>query len=190
MRDRIDSFLTALDRALQPEAAGETLALYHIGRSSLVWRYEFPVTTFDVDVICPGGGGRLLRLAVTLAGRGTKLAGDHGLYLEQVPEGLPPVPGGFQQRATAADGPWAVLQLFHLDPNDLAATKLRRFSTRDREDVLELCDRLLVTAERLTASLESAFRYTMEKDGDPDRDKAFRNLKTVVDYLSGRSAGF
>ena len=183
MTERILRFLNDLDGSLVGSAAGERLTLYHVGRSSLVWRTGLSSTTEDVDVIQPGGSGRLLNEALLLFGKGTPKAIAHGLYLEQVPKGLPPVPGGFDKRAEEIEQPWKVLRLFHLEPHDLAATKLKRFASRDREDIRAMCDANLLTPEQLQVRLESAFRYTMEKDGDPNRDAAFAHLNVVQRYL-------
>ena len=49
-----------------------------------------------------------------------------------------------------------------------------------------MCERGLLRAEGLRASLESAFLWTTAKDGDPDRDRAFANLERVIAYLEGR----
>jgi hypothetical protein len=78
---------------------------------------------------------------------------------------------------------WIVLRLFHLEPDDLAATKLKRFAARDREDIRMMCDFELLDPERLQIRLESAFRYSLEKDGDRDRDAAFAHLRVVQKYL-------
>jgi hypothetical protein len=107
------------------------------------------------------------------------------LYLEVVEQGLPPVPAGYEKRATRAEGPWRVIELYHLDPHDLAATKLRRFAPKDRADVRLLCDRDLLDPDRLEEILEKAFWFTLEKDGDEFRDAAFRSLRTVQRYLRG-----
>lgn len=183
MKDRIIEFLNDLDATLIVPASGDRLPLYHIGRSALVWRYGFASSTDDVDVIQPGGGGRLLVEALQHFGRGTAKAEQHGLYLEQVPEGLPPVPGGFDKRAEEVEGDWKVLRIYHLQPDDLAATKLKRFAAKDREDIQMMCDIGLLDPDRLQVRLESTFRYTLEKDGDRDRDKAFAHLAVVQAYL-------
>ena len=125
----------------------------------------------------------MLEEAIRLFGRSTPKAAEHGLYLEQVPEGLPPVPGNFAQRAVEVEERLIVLRLFHLEPNDLATTKLKRFWAKDREDIRMMCDFDLLDPDQLQIRLESAFRYTMEKDGDRDRDAAFAHLKVVQKYL-------
>ena len=183
MKDRIVRFLNDLDTALIPIADGRQLPLYHVGRSALVWKYDFKSATEDVDVILPGHNDPLLKHAISHFGKSTPKAAEHGLYLDQVPEGLPPVPGGFDKRAVEVEERWTVIRLFHLEPNDLAATKLKGFRAKDREDIRMMCDFELLDPDLLQLRLESAFRYTMEKDGDRDRDSAFAHLAVVQKYL-------
>ena len=185
MKRRLLAFFEDVDASLRDEAAGETLAIYHIGRSALVWKYEYVATTQDVDILRPIGGERLLQLALGRFGRDTPKARTHGLYLEVVERSLPPVAPSYQKRAVLVAAPWHVLRLYHLDPHDLAVTKLRRFSPKDREDIRMLCDLDELDPERLEAILETAFYYNLEKDGDEFRDAAFRSLGIVQQYLRG-----
>jgi hypothetical protein len=192
MLEQIRRFLSALDEALIALAKeGERLDLYPIGRSALALHHHLKISpggTRDVDVVqlsypLPP----LLEKAMTLFGKGTAKARDLGLYLELVPVGLPPVPGGFARRCREIPGDWKVLRIWQLEVHDLAATKLKCFRAQDREDLQLLCDSGRLEADRLTAALELAFRWTMEKDGDPDRERAFANLRLVTDYLAGKS---
>jgi hypothetical protein len=185
MIDRIEAFLADLDQALEKQAAGETLKLYNIGRSSLVWQYAYTATTKDFDILRPQGSERLLALALELFGKGTPKADEYGLYLEVVEEALPPVPAGYETRAVPVAGNWKVLRVYHLDPHDLAATKLRRFGAKDREDIRLLCDLGHLDADRLEAILEKAFLWNLDKDGDRFRDDAFAHLRIVQRYLRG-----
>lgn len=185
MKERILAFLNSLDRALAVPAAGNTLDLYHIGRSALVWAYDYAATTSDIDILQPAGGEELVALALRLFGRGTEQATRHGLYLEVVNPGFPPMPGGYEKRARQVKGEWAVLRVYHLDPHDLAASKLRRFATKDREDIRQLCDLGLLEPIQLETILEKAFRWNLEKDGDEYRDHTFANLHIVQKYLRG-----
>ena len=40
MKDRVIALFTELNATLAPHAAGRTLDLYHIGRSSLWWEFS------------------------------------------------------------------------------------------------------------------------------------------------------
>src|SRR5438128_9874861 len=99
MRDRLEAFLTDLDQALAPQAEGETFHVYHIGRSALVWEYDYSATTHDFDILRPRGAERLVDLALQWFGRNTRKAKEHDLYLEVVDPALPPMPAGYENRA-------------------------------------------------------------------------------------------
>ncbi len=181
---------TAIDDALAAAAPGAVLAIYHIGRSALVWEYDYIATTSDIDILQPKGGQELVQLALKLFGRGTDKAKEYDLYLEVVNEALPPMPGGYEQRAHQVEGLWKVLRVFHLEPHDLAASKLWRFATKDRADIRQLCDLGHLDPDRLEQILEKAFPFNNEKDGDEYRDKPFANLRTVQKYLRGEIEEF
>jgi hypothetical protein len=185
MKDRIASFLTDLDTALDAKFKDEVLKIYHVGRSALVWAYDSPSATKDIDMLRPDNDSPLFQEALKLAGQGSSIAQRHGIYLEVVPPGLPPVPRGYRARSTRVDGPWQVLEVYRLDPNDLAATKLKRFSARDREDIQFLCDLDLINRVQLRTSLDEAFYWVTEDIGDRDRDGAYKSLQKVIDYLDG-----
>ena len=183
MKDRIVRFLNDLDAALTPVAGDDRLALYHIGRSALVRQYGFAAATEDIDVIDPRGDPRLMKEAERLFGKGTPKALEHGLYLEGVPEGLPPVSGGCYTRATEADETWKVIALFHLEAHDLAVTKLKRFARKDQEDIRGMCDLGLLDPDTLGTRVDAAWWLSHEKDGDPGREAAFASLRVVQKYL-------
>jgi hypothetical protein len=190
VKDRIRAFLDAIDEALASAANGATLNVYHIGRSALVWEYDYIETTMDIDILRPKGGEALVEVVLSLFGRGTAGAKEHGLYLDVVNEAFPPMPGGYERRAKRVEGSWRVLCVFHLDPHDLAASKLRRFAPRDRQDVRQLCDWGHLDPSRLEEILEKAYPFNLEKDGDEFRDAAFRHLQIVQQYLRGDIAEF
>jgi hypothetical protein len=190
MRDQILAFLAALDEALTTLALPtERLELYPIGRSALILFYGLGLgagVTRDFDVVrLSSRPQRLLDLALDQSGQGTPLALQYGLYLEPVPEGLPPIPNWFEKRCTVFDGRWRVLDVRRPEVHDLAVTKMKSFRTQDRRDLQFLCDRELLNAADLSASLERPFLWSMDKDGDPDRDRAFKNLRRVIAYLEG-----
>lgn len=190
MKDRILAFLTAIDEALAAAASGATLDVYHIGRSALVWEYDYTATTADIDILQPKGRPDLVEVAIKLFGRDTDGSKAHGLYLDVVNEALPPMPGGYERRAKRVEGPWKVLKVYHLDPHDLVASKLRRFAPKDRADIRQLCDWGHINPDRLEEILEMAFRFNLEKDGDEFRDKPFANLRIVQKYLRGEITEF
>jgi hypothetical protein len=183
MDEQIRLFLRALEQALANLAApGERLDLYHIGRTSLILHQGLSMPaggTRDFDIVQMRTP--LEEKAAQLFGKGSEAAQQLGLYLELVPQGLPPVPQWFCARCTEVPGGWRVLRLWQPEPHDLAATKLKCFRRQDREDLQFLCDRGLLKAGALRQSLESAFAFVHEKDGD----RAFANLERVLQYLEG-----
>src|SRR5262249_39942582 len=89
-RDEVLAF-RAIDAALLRHAAeGETVALYLIGRSALIVRFDLDLATRDVDIV-HFHGSELEQIAVELFGKGTTNAERFGFHLEPVPQGLPPI---------------------------------------------------------------------------------------------------
>ena len=173
-RDEILAFLEAIDVELVEHAGeGERLDLYLIGRSALIFRYGLNLATKDVNIV-HFHGSKLELKAVELFGKGTRNAARLGFYLEPVPPGLPPIPGGYCHRSEEIPGRWRVLRPRQPELHDLAATKLKRFHAGDREDLQILCDSGELGADRLREMLESAFTWAEEED--PERDAAARNL--------------
>jgi hypothetical protein len=178
-------FLEAIDAELEPQTpTGQRLELCLIGRSALILRFGLDLATRDVDII-QDPGSELQAKAFGLFGKGTRNAERLGFYLEPVPQGLPPIPGGYLHRAVDIPGSWKVLRPRQPESHDLAVTKLKRFHPKDREDLRILCDSGELRADRLKERLESAFAWA-EKD-DLDQRRAMVNLERVVDYLEGRS---
>ena len=66
---------------------------------------------------------------------------------------------------------------FRPEIHDLAATKLARFHTRDREDLTILCDTGELDPDRLREVVDLAF--TFADDEDPKRYAANANLTTT-----------
>lgn len=182
-------FLNELDVALVPFANSQRLDLYHLGRSALVSQYQATFSTKDIDVVelhATPQQQALQQKAHELFGKNTPKAKELGLYLDLVPQPMPPVSNGFLRRSNQVQGDWQVIRLWELAPNDLAATKMKRFHAQDRQDLRFLCDLGLLQADTLRTSMEEAWLWD-PPDCDA-RDKAFANLKLVIDYLEGRSA--
>jgi Nucleotidyltransferase of unknown function (DUF6036) len=193
MNDRILAFLGRLDEALIPFAKeGEYFDMFHLGRSALIMHYGFALSTSDIDIVWMRDSD-LERKAIELLGKGSALAQTLGLYLDPVPQGLPPLPCWFRKRAEAVPGNWKVLRLWKLEVHDLAATKLKSFRPRDRADLQALCEKDLLNAGKLRESLEAAFPWKSPKEADADDDpdtpdwgKALENCKRVEAFLNGQ----
>jgi Nucleotidyltransferase of unknown function (DUF6036) len=192
MREQILKFLDALDVALVSQAPeGQRLDLYVIGKAAVILFYggeQAGAATSDVDVVqISHPPAPLLSAALELFGKGTPGAKEHDLYLESVPDGIPPLAPGFKKRCTPMAGEWKVLTVWQPDANDLAASKLKRYAPRDRDDLRHLCDKGFLQEEKLRQSLNGAFMWETEETGDPDRERAFANLEKVLAYLKGDS---
>lgn len=185
MNESMQRFFQAIDDALIPFANGQRLDLYHLGRSALVWRYQATFSTKDIDVVQMRTP--LEEKAHELFGEGSAKAKELNLYLDLVPDGLPPMPGWFRTRSTEVPGNWKIIRLWELEEHDLAVTKLRVFRPQDRQDLRFLCDQGVLQADKLRQSLEKAWIWTTPKDGDDLRDAAFANLEIVIAYLEGRA---
>ncbi len=178
-------FFQELDTALLPFANGQRLDLYHLGRSALVWRYQAKVSTKDIDIVQMRTP--LEEKAYELFGRESEKAKELDLYLDLVSEALPPLPSWFRSRSTEVEGNWQVIRLWELEPHDLAATKLKAFRPKDRDDLRFMCDNGLLREDNLRQSLEKAWLWSTPKDGDPLYDATFANLYIVIAYLKGQS---
>ncbi len=73
-----------------------------------------------------------------LAGLGSDLYKRYRVYLQYVGIVTPPCDYAERLQRMFSGAQWTKLQLFALDPVDLALSKLERNSDRDREDVLRL----------------------------------------------------
>lgn len=140
-----------------------------------------------MDFIRSADVSDLQKKAMELFGKDTDQAKVWRLFLEEVPMGLPPVPGRYRRLAQELPGDWKVLRPYQLDPHDLAVTKLKRFHTTDREDLRILCDSGELSVARLEQAFDSAYPYPFDKIDDPACDHVPDNYRRVLDYLEGRS---
>jgi hypothetical protein len=88
-----------------------------------------------------------------LGGLGSDLHKKYRVYLQYVGIATPPCDYADRLQCMFPGCWWAKLQLFALDPIDLALYKLERNSDRDREDVLRLAQAGAVTNEWLIDGL-------------------------------------
>src|SRR5258708_36087718 len=104
MREQILKFLGDIDEGLVSQAEGQRLDLYVIGKAAVILFYDGEqagAMTSDVDVVqISHPPAPLLVAALNLFGRGSTGAAGHGLYLESVPDGIPPLAASFRNRCT------------------------------------------------------------------------------------------
>ena len=114
MTDPILTTLSRLDEALILFAKEEErLDLYQLGRSALVMNYGFQLSTNDIDIVWMRNSD-LEQKAIEILGKGTVLAEQVGMYLDPVPQALPPLPHWFRHRCRELPGKWKVLRLWQL----------------------------------------------------------------------------
>jgi hypothetical protein len=177
-------FLRAIDRELAKVVTdGRRLDLYLIGRAALIVRYGLSLATKDVDIVGRMGDRDLEELALAAFGKGTPNAQRLGLYLEEVPAGIPPIPGSYKRRAEDLPGTWHVLWPRQPEPHDLAVTKFRRFHAGDQQDLKIMCDSGDLTPDGLEQAVDSAFRWAADEEEDPGHRRARANLRVVLRYL-------
>jgi len=190
MKELITNLLNALDEVFVKEFPGRSLLIYHVGRSSLVWKYGFQSATRDVDILTPDGSEsdrEMWNKALAHFGSDTTNAKELGVYLDAVPNMLPWVPNGYRKRAIRVVGPWRSIELFHLEPHDLIVTKLRRFAAKDRQDIQQLCELIEIDPDLVEQRLESAYYLVHPQYEDSDRESSFANLRKLQQFLSGDS---
>lgn len=122
------AFFRDIDRALD-----QSVALRCLGGFAIAMLYGLPRPTVDVDLLSVVPASQIGRLEA-LAGPGSALHKDHGVYLQYV--GIVTVPESFEDRLIPIfPGTYRRVLLAGLEAHDLALSKLERNSARDREDV-------------------------------------------------------
>ncbi len=182
MNESMKRFFDELDAALVAFANGQRLELYHIGRSALVLQFGATLATKDIDIIV-GQQTPLEEKALELFGKNTPGAKEMDFYLDFVPEGLTSFANSFRTRAREFEGGWQVIRLMQLEPNDLAATKMKSFRLHDRQDLKLLCDLGVLEPDKLRRSIEASLTWETEDV----REKVNAHLDLVINYLEGRS---
>lgn len=157
------AFLEDLDRELETP-----IELHCLGGFVMTMLYGLARPTADIDVLAVKPQVDLN----PLAGIGSSLHKKHRVYLQLVTV-LEAYPEDYEERLTEMfPGAFGKLRLLALDPYDLALTKLRRNSQRDREDVFHLADAVPFDIETLRA------RYQEMRPclGNPEREDLTLNL--------------
>ena len=129
------SFLQDFDTRLKA-----AVALRCLGGFVVTQQYGIGRGTSDIDFLSVTAVSADDNVEV-LGGLGSDLHKKYRVYLQYVGIATPPCDYADRLQRMFPGCRWAKLQLFALDPIDLALSKLERNSDRDREDVLpyELC---------------------------------------------------
>jgi hypothetical protein len=151
------AFLKDLDRELV-----KPVELHCLGGFVVTMLYGLVRPTADIDVLAV----RPQMDLNPLAGLGSSLHRKHRIYVQRVTV-LEAYPEDYEDRLTEMfPGAFRNLRLLALDPYDLALTKLRRNSQRDREDVLHLANAVPLDIGTLRARYEE-MRPCL---GNPERE--------------------
>ncbi len=155
-------FLGELDAVLN-----EPVQLHCVGGFVLTICYGMPRGTADVDfceIVPATAGERLLELA----GEGRPLAVKHGVHLHSAP--VAQLPDGYLSRLVEVfPSTFRQLQLFALDPYDLALSKLERNGEQDRDDVRWLARNIPLKAEMLQARYQNELRLYLGRQSWHDQ---------------------
>jgi hypothetical protein len=166
-----DAFLRDLDRELET-----AVELHCLGGFVMTVLYGLRRPTADIDVLAVRP-----RVDITqLAGIGSSLHKKHRVYVQLVTV-LDAYPEDYEERlAEMFPGSFKNLRIFALDPYDLALTKLRRNSQRDREDVFHLADVVPFDLEILL----TRYREMRPALGNPEREDL--TLKLWIEAIEER----
>jgi hypothetical protein len=168
------AFLRDLDRELV-----SPVELHCLGGFVVTMLYGFTRPTADIDVL-------VVKPQIDLnplAGIGSFLHKKHGLYVQRVTV-LEAYPEDYEQRLTELfPGALRRLRLFALDPYDLALTKLRRNSQRDREDVLYLANAVPFDI----GTLRDRYQEMRPCLGNPEREDL--TLKLWIEAIEEKRKG-
>lgn len=125
------SFLAEIDQAVTDQ-----ISFHCLGGFVITMLYGLARSTADVDVVTFVPRDEITRL-INLAGKGSVLYKRHKVYLDPVT--IVQLPEDYDQRLTRMfPHTFERLQLFALDPYDLALSKLERNTQKDRDDVKHL----------------------------------------------------
>jgi hypothetical protein len=140
------SFLHDLDTRLKA-----AVALRCLGGFVVTQQYGIGRGTSDIDFLSISAMSAEDNVEV-LAGLGSDLYKKYRVYLQYVGIATPPCDYAERLQRMFPKAQWRKLQLFALDPVDLALSKLERNSDRDREDVLRLAQAGYIDCGVLKAS--------------------------------------
>jgi hypothetical protein len=182
----IERFLRDLDAAW-PSVEKRKVRLTMIGSAALMLQAPYERGTKDSDVlrtseITPEVDQRLIRIA----GKGSKLATRHRLYLEVVSSGVPFLPQRLNcHEMTELNAGLSNFEIEALDVVDVVVSKLKRFNASDRADIGRMVDLGLVPHARLLERFRNALEYFAHDARASDLPKYVANLHQVERDMLG-----
>lgn len=175
----IEQFFVELDGLWG--GATPRLAINVIGSTALMLQTSYLRGTKDTDVlgVMPVEGGIKEKLRA-LAGAGSPLEASYHFYLDIVAAGLPFLPHPPQFLSLEPlNSRLGSFQVSVLAVIDVVVSKLKRFNTRDKDDVRAMIDMELVDHEELLERFRSAVdRFSFDARAD-DLPAIVKNLHWV-----------
>lgn len=143
----IDEFFQEIDRKWAPLGM-EPIELRIIGSTALFLQSTYKRGTKDSDILELSDAPKNISSALQkLAGKETRLAKQHALYLDIVMEALPllpPKPIYHDHKLQLKN-----FKLKLLDITDVIVSKIKRFNPHDIEDINEICKLKLINQNKL-----------------------------------------
>ena len=185
---RIKQFLSDLDREWTPTGK-QRIRLTIIGSAALILQAPHERGTKDSDILETNAiTTAVAKNLRALAGKETKLAKRHGIYLDVVRSGLPFLPqkpNCHQMSELNAD--LSNFEVEVLDIVDVVVSKLKRFSANDRADIGSMIDLGLVPHGQLIERFRNASDYFSHDARTPDLPAYIENLHQVEQDMMGVS---
>lgn len=142
------SFLNEIDKSLTG-----SVSFHCFGGFAITMLYSLPRETSDVDIVAAVVRDKHEELQA-VAGKGSRLHGKHGIYLDLVGT-IAVLPDGYDDRLIAIEtSSFDNLRLFVMEPHDIILAKLGRDAPKDVQDVMYLAK----VAEIDTDLLRSRYR--------------------------------
>ncbi len=152
------SFLLEIDAFV-----GEPVQLHCLGGFVVTVVNGLDRPTSDLDTLSLTGHSTEL---FQFAGEGSKISQRYGLYLDRV--GITTLPENYEDRLSEVfAGSFEHLQIFVLDPYDVALAKIERNGDTDREDVRHLARVVPFDLEVLSQRYRDELRAYL---GNPKRE--------------------
>ena len=167
------SFLRELDSIIP-----ESCKLPCFGGFAVTEVYGISRATSDIDVL-DVAPPRVVNFLMERAGRGSELHRCFGVYFDVV--GVASAPYEYESRLRPLfQGAFQHLELFVMDPYDVALTKLKRDSDKDVQDVMQLAEAvpfdLVLFEKRFIEELRD------NTTGHPEaNDEVFYRWKTIIE---------
>ncbi len=176
----IEFFFKELDANWKTQAA-DPLLLRVIGSTALFLQSDYSRGTKDTDILEIDSLTPSIQNTLTkLAGKDSKMAKKHRMYLELVAPAFPflPLPPLFHP-IEAINKSLTKFRIEALDITDVIVSKLKPFRPQDRDDISAMIDLDLVPHNKLVERFQMAMTHWETDARAEDFPKYIDNLNTV-----------